>query len=66
MTRSFSDPLTPDTKLTLDASVKTVSELDSSTGTFAQVVKNPPDLSLPWTLPLSIDRGMARLYLLQK
>jgi hypothetical protein len=62
--RSYSAPLGTDTKLTLDASVSTVSELDSSTGTFAPVAQNPNHL--PLTLPLVIDSGKARLYLLQK
>jgi hypothetical protein len=60
--RSFSASLATGTKLTLDASVRTVSELNSTTGTFTQVTLREPEHSLP----LSIDRGKARLYMLRK
>jgi hypothetical protein len=58
--RSFRDPAS--TQLALDdVSVSKVSELDSSTGTPAEVTLNEPGHSLQ----LIIDPGKARLYLLQ-
>ena len=60
--RSFSAPLATDTKLMVDASVRTVSEPNSSTGTIDQVALKEPEHSLP----LTINRGRARLYILQK
>jgi hypothetical protein len=50
------------TQLTLDASVSKVSELNSSTGTFAPVTLKEPGHSHQ----LAIEPGRARLYLLQK
>jgi hypothetical protein len=68
--RSYSAPLATDTKLMIDASVSTVSELNSSTGTATEVARRPDpnttDLSNGWPFPLSIEAGKARLYLLQK
>jgi len=58
--RSFSSDAV--TQLTLDASVSEVSELDSSTGTFARVGLQEPGHSFQLTIP----PGRARLYLLEK
>jgi hypothetical protein len=57
--RSFNNAA--NTQLTLDGSVRGVSELNSGTGTFAQVTPRSGGM-----LPLTIAPGAARLYLLKK